>query len=88
MRLRRADGEREAKYEACPAVAGCDITGGVLSCSFATLAAGASIEINVSGKTSAEVCGKLDNTVSVAASNEANTGNNSANASITVRAIG
>ncbi len=32
-----------------PAVTGCAITSGVLSCSFAYLAAGASLEINVSG---------------------------------------
>jgi uncharacterized repeat protein (TIGR01451 family) len=64
----------------------CSISGGVLSCAWASLDAGASVTVKVSGETTAAACGKLDNTVSVAASNEpaANSGNNQSSASITV----
>jgi uncharacterized repeat protein (TIGR01451 family) len=67
-----------------PAVTGCAITGNTLSCSLGSLAAGASVEINVKGAAPAAACGTLNNTVTVAASNEANTGNNSSTATITV----
>ncbi|MFN8470910.1 MAG: DUF11 domain-containing protein [Anaerolineae bacterium] len=67
-----------------PTVTGCSITGNSLSCSFASLASGGSIPIHVSGQTDAADCGTLSNTVTVAASNETNTANNSATATITV----
>ncbi|MBI3243695.1 MAG: DUF11 domain-containing protein, partial [Chloroflexi bacterium] len=69
-----------------PAVAGCSITGGVLSCNFAGLASGDSITIHVSGETDAADCGLLENTVTIAATNEAgvNQGNNSSTAAITI----
>ncbi|MBK9711344.1 MAG: DUF11 domain-containing protein [Kouleothrix sp.] len=68
-----------------PAVTGCDIQSGTLSCSFASLAAGDSVTIHISGVTDAADCGVLSNTATVAASNEANTGDNSSTAKITVQ---
>jgi uncharacterized repeat protein (TIGR01451 family) len=69
-----------------PPVPGCSIAAGALSCSFANLAAGASIEIHISGLTDAADCGTLPNTATVGASNEpaGATGNNSSTASIVV----
>ena len=61
----------------------CTITGTgddqVLTCSWASLAKGASATVRISGTTSAAVCGSVPNTATVAASNEAeeDTGNNS-----------
>ncbi|MBK9711345.1 MAG: DUF11 domain-containing protein [Kouleothrix sp.] len=68
-----------------PAVTGCDIQAGTLSCSLGDLAAGASVTIHISGVTDAADCGVLSNTATVAASNEANTGDNSSTATITVQ---
>jgi uncharacterized repeat protein (TIGR01451 family) len=64
----------------------CSITSGVLSCSFGTLAQGASASVSVSGKTDAADCGTIPNTASVAATNEDPTklGNNQDSASIVV----
>jgi uncharacterized repeat protein (TIGR01451 family) len=69
-----------------PAVEGCSISGGMLGCTFGSLAAGASVTIHVSGVTDAGDCGLLANSVSVSASNEpaGNTGNNAAAATIVV----
>src|SRR6476659_3660575 len=53
-----------------PAVPGCSITSGTLSCTFATLDEGASKTIHVSGVTDAQDCGTLSNTATVAADNE------------------
>jgi uncharacterized repeat protein (TIGR01451 family) len=66
--------------------ADCSINGGTLSCSFGTLAVGASKTIHVSGATSPVNCGVLNNTVTVAASNEGadKLANNTSSASITV----
>jgi uncharacterized repeat protein (TIGR01451 family) len=64
----------------------CSITSGELNCAFGDLAAGESRTVNVSGATDAADCGVLHNTATVAASNEpqANEGNNSDDADITV----
>ncbi|HEY4753579.1 MAG TPA: hypothetical protein VIH37_09850, partial [Candidatus Limnocylindrales bacterium] len=71
-----------------PAVAGCSISGGVLSCSWASLAAGPAhaITVHISGETTAAACGLVDNTVHVAATNEptGKQGNNDSHASVTV----
>jgi uncharacterized repeat protein (TIGR01451 family) len=69
-----------------PAVAGCSISSGTLSCTFATLDEGASKTIHVSGVTDAADCGTLSNTAVVAASNESQTDtqDNSSTATITV----
>jgi uncharacterized repeat protein (TIGR01451 family) len=63
-----------------PAVLGCDIGDtGLLHCDLGSLAATASVTITVVGTTSANVCGTLTNVqVTVGASNEATTSNNSA----------
>jgi len=71
-----------------PDNANCSIATGtftILSCNFGTMADQATASVTVKAKTSAANCGALPNTVHVAATNEANTGNNSANASITVQ---
>jgi len=71
-----------------PAVTGCSIAAGTLTCDFATLGvgAGAAITIHVSGVTDAADCGTLPNTVTVSATNEPQgaTGNNQSSASIVV----
>jgi uncharacterized repeat protein (TIGR01451 family) len=68
-----------------PAVTGCSISSGTLSCTFATLDEGASKTIHVSGVTDAQDCGKLSNTATVAADNEgSDQTDNSATATITV----
>ena len=48
----------------------CSISAGVLSCSFGTLAMGASASVTVSAVTTPANCSVLENTASVAASNE------------------
>ncbi len=69
-----------------PAVVGCSITSGTLSCTFATLAEGASKTIQVSGVTDAQDCGTLSNTATVAADNEgSDQSDNSDTATITVQ---
>jgi uncharacterized repeat protein (TIGR01451 family)/fimbrial isopeptide formation D2 family protein len=69
-----------------PAVPGCAIAAGTLTCDFPTLAAGASVVIHVSGVTDAADCGDLPNTVTVSASNEpaSATSNNTASATVVV----
>jgi len=71
-----------------PAVAGCSIATGTLTCDFASLGVGAqnAITIHIHGATDAADCGTLPNTVNVSASNEpaANTGNNSDSATVVV----
>jgi len=68
-----------------PAVTGCSITSGTLSCTFATLDEGASKTIHVSGVTDAQDCGTLSNTATVAADNEgSDQTDNSDTATITV----
>jgi uncharacterized repeat protein (TIGR01451 family) len=64
----------------------CVIKANVLTCSWDSLNAGASVSVKVSGETTAAACGTLNNTVTVAATNEpsANLGNNQSSASITV----
>ncbi len=66
--------------------AACTIDSGDLSCSWDTLAPGGSATIHVWGQTDAADCGVLDNTATVAATNEAeaDTENNSSSADITV----
>ncbi len=66
--------------------ADCSITAGALTCSFGTLGPGASTTIHVSGATTPASCGVLNNTVTVAASNEGadKLANNRSSASITV----
>ena len=69
-----------------PTVAGCAIVGTALTCDFATLADGASVELHIKGETKAANCGTLDNNVVVSASNEIPDDQfpNEASASITV----
>ena len=68
-----------------PAVTGCSISSGTLSCTFATLDAGASTTIHVSGATDAADCGPLTNTATVAADNEgSDQTDNTSTATITV----
>jgi uncharacterized repeat protein (TIGR01451 family) len=74
-----------------PDVSACTVTdaagGDLLSCSMASLAAGASFSVTVEAATNPEICDyTLSNTATVAASNESarKTGNNSASASISV----
>jgi uncharacterized repeat protein (TIGR01451 family) len=69
-----------------PAVTGCAIAGGVLTCDRDSLAAGASIVVHITGVTDHQDCGTLDNTATVSASNEPSDvlGNNEDSASITV----
>jgi uncharacterized repeat protein (TIGR01451 family) len=67
--------------------AGCAGTlagGSTLSCSFGTLAASASRTVTVSAKTSTSNCGQINNTATVSATNDTNSGNNSSSASMTV----
>jgi len=69
-----------------PAVTGCSITSGTLSCTFATLDEGASKTIHLSGVTDAQDCGTLSNTATVAADNEgSDQTDNSDTATITVK---
>jgi uncharacterized repeat protein (TIGR01451 family) len=49
----------------------CDITAGLLTCSFGDMAPGASKSVTVSAVSAAANCGTLPNTVTVAATNEA-----------------
>ncbi len=68
-----------------PAVTGCSISSGTLSCTFATLDAGAYETIHVSGATDAADCGPLTNTATVAADNEgSDQTDNTSTATITV----
>ncbi|TMK87935.1 MAG: DUF11 domain-containing protein, partial [Actinobacteria bacterium] len=68
-----------------PAVTGCSISSGTLSCTFATLDEAASNTIHVSGVTDAQDCGTLSNTATVAADNEgSDQTDNSDTATITV----
>src|SRR4029079_7433349 len=70
-----------------PPVAGCSIAAGALSCDFASLAAGAHVDIVISGTVDNNDCGPIPNHVTVSASNEpaGATGNNSAAATIVVQ---
>jgi uncharacterized repeat protein (TIGR01451 family) len=70
-----------------PAVAGCSIAAGALTCDFASLAAGAHVDIVISGAVDNNDCGPIPNTVNVSASNEpaGATGNNSDDATIVVQ---
>jgi hypothetical protein len=65
----------------------CSISGSnLLTCSLGTLANGASATSTVSKQTTAQDCGTINNTVTVAATNEpaSATGNNTDSGSITV----
>ena len=64
----------------------CTITANVLSCDFGDLGVGESRTIHLTGPTDAADCGILNNTSTIAATNEATgaDGNNSATAAITV----
>ncbi|HJW76618.1 MAG TPA: DUF11 domain-containing protein, partial [Thermoleophilia bacterium] len=66
---------------------GCSITNGVLDCAFDSLAAGAHVDIIVSGTTTAADCPSLHNEVTVGASNEADDdlANNTDDADLGVR---
>ncbi len=48
----------------------CHISGGVLSCTFGTLAHNASTAVHISSPTTGETCGTIENTADVSASNE------------------
>ena len=65
----------------------CSITAGVLSCDFGDLAAGASVQVTVSGTTDAADCGDVYNLAAAEASNEsaADATDNSDDATIGVR---
>src|SRR4029453_16334471 len=66
--------------------ADCSINGsGVLTCTFGTIASGASKSVQVTGTTDSADCGTLSNTANVASSNDSDTNNNSASASIVVQ---
>ncbi|WP_436496329.1 DUF7507 domain-containing protein [Actinokineospora sp. HUAS TT18] len=67
-----------------PAVQGCSITNNTLTCDFGTLAVNGSASVTVEGVTDAADCGTLTNTATVSASNETNTSNNTATATIIV----
>lgn len=64
----------------------CTIVSGVLTCSYESLAQGASDSVTVQAVTNSQVCGTLNNVANVTAANEdpAQTGDNSARAAITV----
>jgi len=67
--------------------AGCAGTlagGSTLSCSFGTLAAGATRSVTLSATTTSSNCGTMNNTATVSASNDSNSSNNSSSASITI----
>ncbi len=69
------------------AAAGCAGTlagGSTLTCSFGTLAVGATRTVTLSATTSASKCGDMPNTATVSAGNDSNAGNNSSSATITV----
>ena len=61
--------------------ASCSIGGGTLTCAFGTMAAGTSLTVHISSPTTADTCGTVNNTVTVSANFEPNTGNNTASAS-------
>ncbi len=69
-----------------PAVQGCSIMNGTLSCALGSLASGDSVTIRVAGATTAADCGPLSNTAAVAATNEAagKGGNNSSTATMRI----
>lgn len=70
-----------------PPVPGCGIAGGTLTCSWASLAAGASVTIHVESATDATDCGAHPNSASVSAVNEpssAAANNSSGPVSVTV----
>ena len=64
----------------------CEIAAGKLTCSFGTLAAGATRTVTLSGETDAATCGSVVNTATVGAANEpaGAIGNNASRASVTV----
>ena len=69
-----------------PAVAGCSITDGTLTCTIDELAASGTFTVTISGETEAVDCGTLSNTATVTAGNEAESAgsDNSSTATITV----
>ncbi|CRK56046.1 internalin, putative [Alloactinosynnema sp. L-07] len=67
-----------------PATQGCAIANSTLTCDLGTLATDASVTVTVEGGTDAADCGNLLNTATVSATNETNTSNNTATATITV----
>ncbi len=69
-----------------PAVEGCSITDGVLTCSIDELAAEGTLTLTVTGETDAADCGTLTNTATTSASNEPedHTGNNTSTATMQV----
>ena len=64
-----------------PAVPGCSISAGVLTCDLGTMAAGAQQTIHLTSGTTAASCSVVDNTASVTTSND---GSDSDDASVTV----
>ena len=56
-------------WSVSPAVQGCTIAGGALTCDLGTIAAGASRSVHITSPTTAESCGRVDNTGSVTTSN-------------------
>ncbi|MGE5297637.1 MAG: hypothetical protein ACM3KM_00550 [Acidobacteriaceae bacterium] len=72
-----------------PDNANCVIANGVLTCTYATMAEGASDSVTVQAVTNTEVCGPLNNTANVTAANEdqTKTDDNSASASIMVNCL-
>ena len=49
-------------WSVSPAVQGCTIAGGALTCDLGTIAAGASRSVHITSPTTAESCGRVDNT--------------------------
>ncbi|MGH3861330.1 DUF7507 domain-containing protein [Actinokineospora sp.] len=70
-----------------PDVAECAITAGTLTCDWATLAPDVSVVVVVEGLTDEADCAVLTNTATVSAANEADTGDNTATATITVTCL-
>ncbi|HET6949217.1 MAG TPA: hypothetical protein VFI47_02520 [Acidimicrobiales bacterium] len=62
----------------------CTIAGSVLSCSFGSLAAGASATVTVTGTPDFDDCGDLTNTATVTADGDTNADDNTSTATVTV----
>src|SRR5207237_5601498 len=58
-------------WSVSPAVSGCAVSSGTLTCSFGDLAPGASVSVHVSSATSASSCATYTNTATTQATNNA-----------------
>ena len=65
-----------------PAVAGCSISSGTLTCNFGTLASGASASVHITSPTTFASCATISNQASVATGND---GSGNASANVTVQ---